>query len=89
MHDMVQLGHEMLEPPVCFLQSVPLLQHRQNRGALALGDRGQVDGRGVGHAQIIPRQMRRCPIIPWGESLCHSWSAHLQRSHAAPVQAGK
>ena len=44
MHDMVQLGHEMLEPPVGFLQGTVFLQHRQNGGALALGDRGPSEG---------------------------------------------
>ena len=63
MHDLVQFGHEMLEPPVGFLQGAVFLQHRQNGGALALGDRGQVDGRGVGHGWIIPGPGRRCPVI--------------------------
>lgn len=36
MHDMVQLGHQMLEPPVCVLQGVTFLQHRPCKG----GDRG-------------------------------------------------
>jgi hypothetical protein len=46
MHDLVQLGDQMLQPPVCFPQRIPFPQHGKNSGALAFGDDGQVDGRG-------------------------------------------
>lgn len=54
MQDLVQLGDQMLQPPVGFLQRVPFTQHGKNSGALAFGDGGQVDGRSGGHAVIIP-----------------------------------
>lgn len=78
MHDMVQLGNEMLQPPVGVLQRVVLLQESQHSGALALGDRGQVDRRRAGHGRIIPRPGCRCSAIQRGESLCHRRTADLQ-----------
>ena len=78
MHDMVQFSDEMLQPPVGVLQRAVLLQQRQHGGALALGDRGQVDGRGAGHGRMILRPGCRCPAIQRGESLCHSRTADLQ-----------
>jgi len=54
MQDLVQLGDQMLQPPVGLLQRVPFPQHGKNSGALAFGDGGQVDGRSGGHEVIIP-----------------------------------
>lgn len=43
MHDLVQLGDQMPQPPVGFPQRIPLTQHSQNSSALAFGDDGQVE----------------------------------------------
>jgi hypothetical protein len=53
MHDLVQLGDEMLQPPVGFPQRIPLAQHLQHSCTLAFGDCGKIDGRSFGHAVNI------------------------------------
>lgn len=53
MHGLVQLGDQVLQPPVGFPQHIPFAQHGQNSSALAFGDGGQVDGRDCGHVAII------------------------------------
>ena len=54
MHELLQFGHQMLEPLVRDLQRIPFLQHRKNSGALFFGDGGKVEDRGAGHDPILP-----------------------------------
>ena len=53
MQNLVQLGDEMLQPPVAFPQRIPFAQHGQHSCTLAFGDNGQVDGWDCGHIAII------------------------------------
>lgn len=53
MQNLVQFGNEMLQPPVCFPQRIPFVQHGQHSCTLAFGDNGQVDGWDCGHIAII------------------------------------
>jgi len=53
--DLVQLGNEMLQRPVCFPQRIPLVQHCQHSSTLVFRDGGKIDRRGGGHVPIIDR----------------------------------
>ncbi len=54
MHDLVQLGNEMLQAFVGLPKHIPLAQHCQNGVTLVFGNGRKVDGRGAGHGRSIP-----------------------------------
>jgi len=89
MHDLVQLGDEVLEAFVGFPECIALAQHGQNSVTLVFRNGRQVEGWGAGHGGIILRSCLRRAGFSRPESLCHSGGARLQRPHSPPVQPGE